>query len=154
MIKTNAMRFLESAKIPFKVYEYDPKIGVDALSVAKYLNKTPEMIFKTLVVVSSQHEHFVFVVPATNALDLKKAAKVAGVKSVEMLPLKKLLPITGYVHGGCSPVGMKKQFPTFIDETATLLDTFCMSGGKVGLTLELSAQDLAELISAKFADLV
>ena len=153
MIKTNVMRILESAKVDFIPYEYSCKQGVDAVSVAKYLNKSVDQVFKTLVVEASVTEHFVFVIPASATLDLKKAAKVAQVKQVSMLPQKRLLPLTGYVHGGCSPVGMKKAFPTFIDETAILFDTICVSGGKIGVTLELSAQSLASLIGATFMDI-
>ena len=157
MIKTNAMRILETAHVPFKVYEYDPKEGVDAVAVAKYVNRPAEQVFKTLVTEAptDQHsfQHFVFVIPANCELDVKKAAKAANVKSLEMMPLKKLTPLTGYIHGGCSPVGMKKDFPTFIDETAILFETFCVSGGKIGLTLELNAEQLAQAINAQFADL-
>ena len=157
MIKTNAMRILETAKVTFKVYEYNPKEGVDAVSVAKYLNKPVEQVFKTLVTEAptDQHtfNHYVFVIPADKELNVKKAAQAAGVKALEMMPLKKLTPLTGYVHGGCSPVGMKKTFPTYIDETAFLYDTFCVSGGKIGLTLELNAEQFAQAINAKFADL-
>lgn len=156
-VKTNAMRILENADVSFTAYEYDPKQGIDAKSVATSIGKPQEQVFKTLVTQSptQEHsfEHFVFVIPASQELDLKKAAYAAGVKSLEMLPLKKLLPLTGYVHGGCSPVGMKKSFPTFIDETALLFDTFCVSGGKIGLTLELNAEKLAALIGAQFSDL-
>lgn len=152
------MRIIETAGVPCRVYEYDPKEGVDAVAVAKYVNRPVEQVFKTLVTEAptNQHgfEHFVFVVPANAELDVKKAAKAAGVKSLDMMPLKKLTPLTGYVHGGCSPVGMKKVFPTFIDETAVLFDTFCVSGGKIGITLELNAEQLAQAINAKFADLV
>ena len=157
VFKTNAMRIIETADIDYKKYEYDITGGIDALSIAEYLHKPTYQIFKTLVTASptSQHgfNYFVFVIPADKELNVKKAAQVAGVKSIEMLPLKKLLPLTGYVHGGCSPLGMKKSFPTFIDETAVLLDTFCISGGKIGLTLEINAEKLADLIGAKFADL-
>lgn len=157
MIKTNAMRIVETAKIPYQVYEYNPTGGVDAKSVAQYLQKPEEQVFKTLVTQAPTNQHgfnyFVFVIPAATELSVKKAAHAAGVKDLEMLPLKKLLPLTGYVHGGCSPIGMKKQFPVFIDETALLFDTFCLSGGKIGVTLELNAEILAEAIGAKFADL-
>ena len=157
MLKTNAMRILDTAKIKYRVYEYNPEQGVDAVSVAKYVQKQVEQVFKTLVTQASDGKHgflhFVFVVPANSELSVKKAAHAAGVKDLEMLPLKKLLPLTGYIHGGCSPVGMKKLFPTFIDETAILFDTICLSGGKIGLTLELNAEDLASAIGAKFADL-
>ena len=154
MIKTNVMRILEKAQIPFQFYEYDPKTGVDALSVAKYLNKPAEIIFKTLVVISSQHEYFVFVVPANSELDLKKAAKTAGVKSVEMLPLKKLLPTTGYVHGGCSPIGMKKQYPTYINDTCLNFDKIAISAGICGCTLIMTPNDLLNVTKATAVDLV
>lgn len=157
MIKTNAMRIVENAKLEYKVYEYEPPASLDAVSIAEVLNKPVEQTFKTLVTQAptQQHgfEYFVFVIPANSELSVKKAAVAAGVKNLEMLPLKKLLPLTGYVHGGCSPVGMKKNFPVFIDETAVLFDTFFVSGGKIGLTLELNAEVLALVIGAKFADL-
>lgn len=157
MIKTNAMRIVENAKVEYKVYEYEPPLQLDAVSIAKTLNKPEEQMFKTLVTQAPTGEHgfthFVFVIPSNCELNVKKAAAVAGVKSLEMLPLKKLLPLTGYVHGGCSPLGMKKNFPTFIDETAILFDTFCISGGKIGITLELNAEKLAKVIGATFADL-
>ncbi len=157
MLKTNAMRIIETAGVPFTPYEWTPNNGLDAVSVAGYLHKPAEQTFKTLVTEAptDQHgfNHFVFVIPADKELSVKKAAAAAGVKSVEMLPLKKLLPLTGYVHGGCSPVGMKKSFPIYIDETAILFDTFFISGGKIGLTLEINAEALATAIGAKFADL-
>ncbi|MBQ9271764.1 MAG: aminoacyl-tRNA deacylase [Alphaproteobacteria bacterium] len=157
MIKTNVMRIIETAKIPYKALEWQPINGLDAETVAGYLQKPAEQTFKTLVTQSStdthSFSHFVFVIPANKELSVKKAASAAGVKNIEMLPLKKLLPLTGYVHGGCSPVGMKKNFPVFIDETAVLFDNFYISGGKIGLTLEISAEALATAIGAKFADL-
>ena len=153
MLKTNAMRMLEKGGIKYTTHEYEPSKGVGALFTAEYLGKSPEVIFKTLVTVSPTHEHFVFVVPATAELDLKKAAKAAGVKSVEMIAQKELLPLTGYVHGGCSPVGMKKAFKTYFDSSALNFDTICLSGGKIGLTLELNAKELADFINAGFADL-
>jgi Cys-tRNA(Pro)/Cys-tRNA(Cys) deacylase len=157
MIKTNAMRIVENAKLKYKVYEYEPPASLDAVSISQKLKKPVEQTFKTLVTQAptQQHgfEYFVFVIPANAELSVKKAAVAAGVKNLEMLPLKKLLPLTGYVHGGCSPVGMKKNFPVFIDETAILFDTFFVSGGKIGVTLELSAEALAEAIGAEFADL-
>ena len=154
MIKTNAMRILEKGNIKFTAHEYEPSKGIGALFTAEYLNKSPEMIFKTLVTVSPLREHFVFVVPATSELDLKKAAKAAGVKSVEMIAQKELLPLTGYVHGGCSPVGMKKAFKTYFDISALNFDFICLSGGKIGLTLELNANELADFIHAGFAELI
>lgn len=157
MIKTNAIRIVEKEKIPFKAYEYDPKEGVDAVSIARYVHKPAEQVFKTLVTQSPTDTHsfnyYVFVIPSCCELSVKKAAHAAGVKNIEMLPLKKLTPLTGYIHGGCSPLGMKKTFTTFIDETALLYETFCVSGGRVGTTLELNAEWLAKVINATFADL-
>ncbi len=156
-VKTNVMRILESAKIPFTAYTYDPKIGIDAVSVANQVHKSTDQVFKTLVTQSATQthsfEHFVFVIPAAHELDLKKAAKAANVKNLEMMPMKNLLPLTGYIHGGCSPIGMKKSFPTFIDETAILFDTICVSGGKVGVTLQLNPQQLSDFVKAPFYDL-
>ena len=157
MLKTNAIRIIETAKIKYKVQEYTPTNGIDAVSVAGYLRKPTSEVFKTLVTEAptKQHgfEYFVFVIPSDKELSVKKAALAAGVKSLNMLPQKKLLPLTGYIHGGCSPIGMKKSFLVFIDETAILFDTFCVSGGKIGLTLELNAEELASVIGAEFADL-
>lgn len=152
--KTNAMRLLDQAHIPYKCYEYETVDGkIDAVSVARKIGQEPEQVFKTLVTISPSREHFVFVVPSVCELDLKSAAKAAKQKSIEMLPLKQLLSTTGYVHGGCSPIGMKKPFPTFIDETALLYDTICVSAGKVGLNLCLSPSALASFLSATFQDL-
>ncbi len=157
MLKTNAMRILENAQVEYEVYEYPPPAQLDATTIAQTIDKPVEQTFKTLVTQAptQQHgfEHFVFVIPANAELSVKKAAVAAGVKNLEMLPLKKLLPLTGYVHGGCSPVGMKKNFPVFIDETAVLFDTIYLSGGKIGLTLALNAEALASGIGATFADL-
>ena len=113
----------------------------------------PEMVFKTLVTVNPAKEYFVFVIPGSATLDLKKAAKVSNSKSIEMIPQKNLLPLTGYVHGGCSPLGMKKLFPTFLDETAMLFDRIWVSGGRVGLNIAVAPQELLHLINGKFADI-
>ena len=157
MLKTNAMRIIESAGVTYKAYEWSADDGLDAQTIARQLQQPAERVFKTLVTEAptQQHgfEHFVFVIPANAELSVKKAARAAKVKDLEMLPLKKLLPLTGYVHGGCSPVGMKKNFAVFIDETAVLFDTFFISGGKIGLTLEMNAEALAKAIGAEFADL-
>ncbi len=153
MQKTNVMRLLEKAHIPFQFYEYDVKQGVDAVAVAHYLNKPTEQIFKTLVTITPQHNCIVCVVPASSELNLKKAAELAQVKSLEMLALKKLLATTGYVHGGCSPIGMKKQFETWIDASALQFRTICISGGKVGITIEMNPQHLGQLTGAKFGSL-
>ena len=156
-IKTNVMRILQTAGILFDVYTFDPKDQVDAVSVAGFIHEPVEQVFKTLVTQAPTQthsfEHFVFVIPANSNLDLKKAAKAAGVKSLEMLPLKQLLPLTGYIHGGCSPIGMKKPFPTFIEETALLFETICISGGKIGVTLKINPEQLANFIQAPFVPL-
>ena len=152
--KTNALRLIETAGTEFTSYEYDVSDGrIDALSIAEKINRSKDEVFKTLVTETQEHEYLVFVVPAAGELDLKKAAKVAGKKSIDLIPLKKLLPLTGYIHGGCSPVGMKKLFPTFIDESAILFETICVSGGRVGLNIAIDPEQLASLINADFADL-
>ena len=152
--KTNALRLAESAGLQFATYEYDTSDNqIDANSVARKIGRNPDEVFKTLVTQAPGKEYFVFILPATGELDLKKAAKVSGKKSIEMIASKELLPLTGYVHGGCSPVGMKKLFPTFIDETAILYDTICVSGGRVGLNIAVNPEKLANLINAKFADI-
>ena len=154
MAKTNALRLAESAGLDFEAFEYDISDGrIDANSIAEKLGRTPEEVFKTLVTQAPGKEYFVFIVPAAGELDLKKAAKAAGKKSIEMIPMKELLPLTGYVHGGCSPLGMKKLFPTFIDETAQLFDRIWVSGGRVGLNISVPPEALTELINAHFADI-
>lgn len=148
------MRLLDEGNISFVPHEYDIADGeIDACSIARKLGKSPDEVFKTLVTEAPGPEYYVFVVPASGELNLKKAAKAAKVKSIDMIPLKKLLPLTGYVHGGCSPVGMKKKFPTFIDETAILFDRIFVSGGYVGLNLEIPPEELAGFVDAEFADL-
>ncbi len=154
-VKTNAMRLLEQAGIEFRLHEYDTADGaIDALSIARKIGVEPERVFKTLVTESPDHHPFVFVIPAGHELDLRLGAVAAGVKSVAMLPQKQLFPLTGYVHGGCSPVGMKKAFPTVIEETAILYETICVSGGRVGVNLELNPEKLARLLVARFLPLI
>ena len=152
--KTNVMRLLEQAGIPHQEYEYPVDDGrIDAKSIAEKIGVPPEQVFKTLVAQNPKHEHFVFIIPAVTELDLKKAAHASGQKSIEMIPQKELFPLTGYIHGGCSPIGMKKLFPTYLDETAILFDFICVSGGKVGTNVGVNPEKLAEMIPAKFADL-
>ncbi len=151
--KTNAMRLLDAANISYIEHEYDPEKALSAKEVANIMNQDVEQVFKTLVTVGKSKEHYVFVVPGEGELDLKKAAKVSGEKYIEMIPQKDLLPLTGYVHGGCSPLGMKKKFKTFIDETAQLFDTIFVSGGKRGLQIEVNPLKLAEIVEATFADI-
>jgi len=153
--KTNVMRILEQKKVPYVPYSYDPAGGpLSAAESAKQLQKAPETVYKTLVTVGKSGGHYVFVIPGPAELDLRKAAKAAGEKSIDMLPQKELLPLTGYVHGGCSPVGMKKVFPTFVQEDALLLDSFLVSAGKVAHMVELRPEDLQKAVKLSFADVV
>ncbi len=151
--KTNAMRLLDQKQIPYQVHEYDPDKAISCKEVANILSQDVERVFKTLVTTSKSKEHYVFVVPGEGTLDLKKASKVTGEKYIEMIPQKELLPLTGYIHGGCSPLGMKKTFQTYIDETAQLFDHIFVSGGKRGLQIEISPLDLKKAIDAIFADI-
>ena len=153
--RTNVARLLEAAGLACEEHHYETADdAIDAVSVARKLGEPVEQVFKTLVTVSKQHDFFVFAVPAAEELDLKKAAKTVGRKSIEMLPLKQLLPLTGYVHGGCSPVGMKKKFPTVIDETAQLFDHICVSAGCVGCNIAVEPMTLAKFLGAEFHDIV
>lgn len=150
--KTNVMRLLDSAGILYIDREYDPEV-VDGKGVANALDEDPDCVFKTLVTTNPKKEHFVFCVPVNCELDLKKAAKVANSKSIEMIPQKELLPLTGYVHGGCSPIGLKKAFPVFIDETAELFDMIFVSGGRRGFQIGVRPFDLAKIAKASFFDI-
>ena len=150
--KTNAMRMLETEGIPYTVHRYDVKDGaVDGVSVAKKCGENEEQVFKTLVTIGSDRNHYVFVVPVGQKLDLKAAASAVKVKSVAMLPQKDLLKVTGYVHGGCSPVGMKKKWTTVLDETILLFDTVMVSGGRIGLQVELTPDALQRITDGKIA---
>lgn len=151
--KTNAIRIVAQKKIDFKIHDYSATDALSGTEVAAALNEEPERVFKTLVTVGKSNNHYVFVVPVCSELSLKKAAKSVGEKNIEMVKSKELLPLTGYVHGGCSPIGMKKFFTTVIDETATLFDTIFFSGGKIGLQIEMNVCDLQKVIDIKFADL-
>lgn len=151
MEKTNALRLLDARNVRYAVHEYDPAL-TDGQAVADAVGKPRDETFKTLVAVGASGRPHVFAIPVNCSLDLKKAARAAVEKSVAMLPQKELFALTGYVHGGCSPVGMKKAFPTVIDETALLFDTICCSAGRRGLQMELSPGMLGELVQAKFAD--
>ena len=150
--KTNAMRILDQNHISYLSHRYDAGL-TDGLSVARAVGKDPASVFKTLVTAGSDLSHYIFVIPVEHTLDLKKEAAAMGVKSVSMLKQRDLFPLTGYVHGGCSPLGMKKQFRTAIDETAILFDAICVSAGKIGCQIELSPFALAELTGAAFCDL-
>ena len=152
--KTNVMRTLEQKKIPYTPHTYDPDGPIDGVSVAQALGQDPACVFKTLVTRGASGGYYVFDIPAAENLDLKKAARAVGEKSVAMLPQKELLPLTGYVHGGCSPVGMKKQFPTVFHETAPLYGTICVSAGKIGHQVECDPNALIALLRAKTADVI
>ncbi len=156
MEKTNVMRLLEQKKIAHIEYEYsfNGENAPSGTEVAEMLGLDPDRVFKTLVTVGKSGEHYVYMVPVKEELDLKKAAKAAGEKSVEMLKAKELLPLTGYVHGGCSPIGMKKLFPTFIHSSAEEQPVILCSGGRVGLQIELSLADLRKLVPIRSADII
>ena len=152
--KTNVMRTLEQKKIAYTPHEYPADGPVDGVSVAAYLNQDPEQVFKTLVTKGAGGGYYVFDIPVAENLDLKKAAKAVGEKSIAMLPQKELLPNTGYVHGGCSPVGMKKQYPTVFHRTALDYETVYISAGRIGAQVELAPRALLDLLGASTADIV
>ena len=153
-IKTNAMRILENMKIPFTQYTYECEEFVDGIQVADMLGLPHEKVYKTLVTMGNSKNYFVFVIPIAEALDLKAAARSVGEKSVEMLHVKDITAVTGYVRGGCTSIGMKKQFVTRIDASAEGLEKMIVSGGRIGSQLELAPQDLARAARAEFADIV
>ena len=149
--KTNVMRVLDQKKIPYTAHTYDPESGIDGVSVARSLGQDPASVFKTLVARGASGGYYVFDIPVAATLDLKKAAHAVGEKSVTMLPQKELLPLTGYVHGGCSPVGMKKPFPTVLDGSVEGLDAIVVSAGKIGAQVELAPAALCALVGGTFA---
>lgn len=150
--KTNVMRLLDQKKVPYAPHTYDVSDGaLDGVTAARRLGVAPETCFKTLVTVGASKRNHVFVIPVERELDLKAAARAAGEKSVEMLRQAQLLPLTGYIHGGCSPVGMKKRFPTVIDASAEELPQMTVSAGKVGHQVTLSPRDLADIVGARFS---
>lgn len=151
--KTNVMRELDRLKIKYNHYFYGDTDAVSGLDVASVLNQNSAKVFKTLVTAGKTKKYYVFMVPVSNELDLKKAAKAVGEKSIEMVKSKELLPLTGYVHGGCSPVGMKKFFTTVIDESAKNFDTIIFSAGKIGYQVELPLNELAKIIKFNISDL-
>lgn len=152
--KTNVMRILDGKKIEYNHYNYLESGAISGMEVAEALNENPDMVFKTLVTVGKSGNHYVFLLPVNKELDLKKAAKSVGEKNVEMIKSKDLLPLTGYIHGGCSPIGMKKFFKTVIYETASKFDKILFSGGKIGYQVEVSLQDLSKVIKYDLADIV
>ena len=151
--RTNAMRLLEAAGVEYEPFCYEAKDALSGMEIADKLGYPPGSVFKTLVTVAGSKKHYVFVVPADRELDLKKAARAAGEKSVAMIKQAELLPLTGYVHGGCSPVGMKKQFDTVVDSSAIALEKIIGSAGKIGRQVAVSPQKLALACPLSFADI-
>ncbi len=152
--KTNVMRVLDGKRISYESHSYTPDATMSGEEIAGILGEYPEQVFKTLVTQGKSGTYYVFVVPVKEELDLKKAAKASGEKSVNMIKQKELLPLTGYVHGGCSPIGMKKQFKTFIHETAPGFDKVFVSAGKVGFQIELAPDDLIRVAGCNVSDIV
>ena len=151
--KTNVMRILDAAKIEYKSHCYLDTGAVSGTEVADALGEDYDSVFKTLVTVGKSGEHYVFAIPVDKELDLKKAALASGEKAVSMVKSKELLSLTGYIHGGCSPIGMKKYFKTFFDETAMLFDTIFFSAGKIGYQVEMSPSDIDKIIPFEYKDL-
>lgn len=153
-MKTNAMRILESMKIPYMQYTYQCDEFTDGIQIADMLELPYEKVYKTLVTMGNSRNYFVFVIPIAEELDLKAAAKSVGEKSVEMIHVRDINGVTGYIRGGCTAVGMKKQYVTRIDSSAAALEKMIVSGGRIGIQLELSPADLAKAAKAEFADIV
>ena len=154
MTKTNAIRTLDQKKIKYEVVELSDAEGLSGVEVAKEANEEVSEVFKTLVTVGASKNHYVFVIPVARQLDLKKAAKFVGEKNIAMIPQKELLGLTGYVHGGCSPIGMKKYFRTVFDESARSHEKIYFSAGKVGLQIKINSADIEKVVKAEFCDLV
>lgn len=151
--KTNAMRILDQKKIEYIIHDYTESGVIAGEDVANTLGEDPKKVFKTLVTVGKSKQYYVFLVPVCKELNLKKAAKSVGEKSIEMIKSKELLPLTGYIHGGCSPIGMKKAFPTTIDISAKEFDKIYFSAGKIGLQVEVNVSDIEKVIKVNFGDI-
>ncbi len=151
--KTNVMRILEQQGVPYESHCYEGSGAISGAEVAAVLGQDPERVFKTLVTVGRSGQHYVFVIPVLRELNLKKAAAAAGEKSIEMVKSKELLPLTGYIHGGCSPIGMKKPFPTFLEESAVLYDAILFSAGKIGWQVETAPEGLEKIVPFQYAEL-
>lgn len=152
--KTNVMRILDQKKINYKSYEYSDTEAISGVEVAEVLGENPNKVFKTLVTVGATKANYVFMIPVHKELDLKKAAKAVSEKSIAMIKSKELLPLTGYIHGGCSPIGMKKQFRTVVDMSATDFETILFSAGKIGFQVEVALADLQKVVRCEMADVV
>ena len=151
--KTNVMRILDTKKIEYKFYSYEADVSLTGIDVAHKLNKEESTVFKTLVTVGKSKEHYVFVIPVNEELDLKKASKAVSEKNISMVKSKDLLALTGYIHGGCSPIGMKKPFKTVFHDTISNLDTITFSAGKIGYQVELRTEDLSKVIDYSTGDI-
>lgn len=154
MEKTNVMRILDQKKIQYNAHDYSDTDAISGIEIAHELNQDPRRVFKTLVTVGKSKKNYVFMIPVAEELDLKKAAKTVGEKSIEMIKSKELLPLTGYIHGGCSPIGMKKFLQTTVHETAKTYDKIFFSAGKIGYQVEVSPNDLEKVIRLSYADLI
>ncbi len=152
--KTNVMRLLEQKKVPYESYTYADTEAISGIEVATVLNQDPNQVFKTLVTIGASKNYYVFMIPVHKELDLKKAAKSVGEKSIAMIKSKELLPLTGYIHGGCSPIGMKKQFVTTIHETASDFESIIFSAGKIGYQVEVSLESLKKMIRYELKDVI
>lgn len=151
--KTNAARILDKEKAAYEILQYDSQDGkIDGVSVAAKIGYPVESVYKTLVAVGSSKQHYVFIIPVAEELDLKAAAKAAGEKKIEMVPVKEILQLTGYIRGGCSPLGMKKSFPSFLASQARNLDEIIVSAGKIGMQLKLSPENLINTTNGQYAD--
>lgn len=154
-VKTNAMRILDAKKVSYEMLTYENNDGkIDGVSVAEKIAKDPKEVYKTLVAQGASKNIFVYIVPVAEELDLKKAAKAAGEKNIEMLPVKDIQKWTGYIRGGCSPIGMKKEYKTFIDESSKVLDSIVVSGGKIGIQIVLDPVQLKEVTKADIVPLL
>ena len=150
--KTIVLKILEQKKVKYQYFEYDSNV-TDGVAVAEKVGKNVAMVFKTLVTVDNSNSYHVFCIPVAKTLDLKKAAKMINKKSLDMIKQKELEPLTGYVHGGCSPIGMKKKLPTYFDKSIDDLEEICVSGGRVGLQIQIKSQDLIKLVQGRILDL-
>lgn len=153
-VKTNAMRQLDKKKLEYQVHDYSQTEALSGVEVAQVLHQDPGQVFKTLVTVGKSRDYFVFVIPVVKELDLKKAAKAVGEKAVEMVKSKELLGLTGYVHGGCSPIGMKKQFQTIVHVSAKSLERLIFSGGKIGYQIETTLENLQTVVPLRLEDVI
>ena len=151
--KTNVMRLLDSKKVKYEKHLYVDTDAISGTEIAEVLHQDPNHVFKTLVTVGASKNYFVFLVPVHRELDLKKAARAAGEKNIVMIKQKELLPLTGYIHGGCSPIGMKKQFPTFIDATASAHETILFSAGRIGYQVEITLEELRKALNFELVNL-